>query len=160
VGAKSAKTEMRNFAVNRQASHFYHLLEKFEAGMELTGTEVKSIREGKVHLKDSYAAVKDGEVWLIDCHISPYTAGSYMNHDPLRDRRLLLQRSEIDKLTGKTIEKGLTLVPLRLYLKKNLIKCELALAKGKKVYDRREASRQRTVDRETEQAIQEHRRQG
>ena len=160
MGAKSAKTEMRNFAVNRQASHFYHLLEKFEAGMELTGTEVKSIREGKVHLKDSYAAVKDGEVWLIDCHISPYTAGSYMNHDPLRDRRLLLQRSEIDKLTGKTIEKGLTLVPLRLYLKKNLIKCELALAKGKKVYDRREASRQRTVDRETEQAIQEHRRQG
>lgn len=160
MGAKSAKTGPRNFAVNRQAAHFYHLLEKFEAGIELTGTEVKSIREGKIHLKDSYAAVKDGEVWLIDCHISPYTAGSYMNHDPLRDRRLLLQRGEIDKLAGKTIEKGLTLVPLRLYLKKNLIKCELALAKGKKVYDRREASRRRTIDRETEQAIREHRRRG
>jgi SsrA-binding protein len=160
VGAKSAKPETRNFAVNRQASHFYHLLEKFEAGIELTGTEVKSVREGKTHLKDSYAAVKDGELWLIDCHISPYTAGSYMNHDPLRDRRLLLHRDQIDKLTGKTLEKGLTLVPTRLYLKKNLIKCELALAKGKKVYDRREASRQRTIDRETEQAIREHRRRG
>jgi len=160
VGAKSAKPETRNFAVNRQASHFYHLLEKFEAGIELTGTEVKSVREGKTHLKDSYAAVKNGELWLIDCHISPYTAGSYMNHDPLRDRRLLLHRDQIDKLTGKTLEKGLTLVPTRLYLKKNLIKCELALAKGKKVYDRREASRQRTIDRETEQAIREHRRRG
>lgn len=160
MGAKSAKPETRNFAVNRQASHFYHLLEKFEAGIELTGTEVKSVREGKTHLKDSYAAVKDGELWLIDCHISPYTAGSYMNHDPLRDRRLLLHRDQIDKLTGKTLEKGLTLVPTRLYLKKNLIKCELALAKGKKVYDRREASRQRTIDRETEQAIREHRRRG
>lgn len=160
MGAKSAKPETRNFAVNRQASHFYHLLEKFEAGIELTGTEVKSVREGKTHLKDSYAAVKNGELWLIDCHISPYTAGSYMNHDPLRDRRLLLHRDQIDKLTGKTLEKGLTLVPTRLYLKKNLIKCELALAKGKKVYDRREASRQRTIDRETEQAIREHRRRG
>jgi SsrA-binding protein len=160
VGAKSTKPETRNFAVNRQASHFYHLLEKFEAGIELTGTEVKSVREGKTHLKDSYAAVKNGELWLIDCHISPYTAGSYMNHDPLRDRRLLLHRDQIDKLTGKTLEKGLTLVPTRLYLKKNLIKCELALAKGKKVYDRREASRQRTIDRETEQAIREHRRRG
>ena len=160
MGAKSAKAETRNFAVNRQASHFYHLLEKFEAGIELTGTEVKSVREGKTHLKDSYAAVKDGELWLIDCHISPYTAGSYMNHDPLRDRRLLLHRDQIDKLTGKTLEKGLTLVPTRLYLKKNLIKCELALAKGKKVYDRREATRQRTIDRETEQAIREHRRRG
>jgi SsrA-binding protein len=160
VGAKSTKSETRNFAVNRQASHFYHLLEKFEAGIELTGTEVKSVREGKTHLKDSYAAVKNGEVWLIDCHISPYTAGSYMNHDPLRDRRLLLHRDEIDKLTGKTLEKGLTLVPTRLYLKKNLIKCEIALAKGKKVYDRREATRQRTIDRETEQAIRDHRRRG
>ncbi|MGA2630626.1 MAG: SsrA-binding protein SmpB [Terriglobia bacterium] len=160
MGAKSTKPETRNFAVNRQASHFYHLLEKFEAGIELTGTEVKSVREGKTHLKDSYAAVKNGELWLIDCHISPYTAGSYMNHDPLRDRRLLLHRDQIDKLTGKTLEKGLTLVPTRLYLKKNLIKCELALAKGKKVYDRREASRQRTIDRETEQAIREHRRRG
>jgi len=156
--AKASQAEKRNLAVNRQASHFYHLLEKFEAGIELTGTEVKSIREGKTNLKDSYAMARNGELWMIDCHISPYTAGSYRNHDPLRDRRLLLRRQEIDKLTGRTQEKGLTLIPLRLYLKKNLIKCEIALAKGKKVYDRREASRRRTIDRETAQAILEHRR--
>ncbi|MBI4165773.1 MAG: SsrA-binding protein SmpB [Acidobacteria bacterium] len=158
MGAKLAKPEQRNLAVNRQASHFYHLLERFEAGIELTGTEVKSIREGKANLKDGYAVVKEGEVWLINCHISPYTAGSYMNHDPLRDRRLLLGRREIDKLSGKTIERGLTLVPTRLYLKKNLIKCEIALAKGKKVYDRRDESRQRTIDREARQEMTEHRR--
>jgi SsrA-binding protein len=156
--AKTSQAEKRNLAVNRQASHFYHLLERFEAGIELTGTEVKSIREGRANLKDSYAMARNGELWMIDCHISPYTAGSYRNHDPLRDRRLLLRRQEIDKLTGRTQEKGLTLIPLRLYLKKNLIKCEIALAKGKKVYDRREASRRRTIDRETAQAIQEHRR--
>lgn len=158
MAAKTAKPEVRNLAVNRQAPHFYHLLEKFEAGIELAGTEVKSIREGKAILKDSYAVVRNGEAWMVDCHISPYTPGSYLNHDPLRERRLLLRRVEINKLAGKTQEKGLTLVPLRLYLKKNLIKCELALAKGKKVYDRREASRRRTIDRETEQAIREHRR--
>ncbi len=158
MAAKNSQPAPRNLAVNRQASHFYHLLEKFEAGVELTGTEVKSVREGKANLKDSYAAAKQGGIWLIDCHISPYTAASYQNHDPLRDRRLLLHRQEIDKLTGKVQEKGLTLVPLRLYLKKNLIKVELAVAKGKKVYDRREATRQRTIDRETAQAIREHRR--
>jgi len=156
--AKTSQAEKRNLAVNREASHFYHLLEKFEAGIELTGTEVKSIREGKANLKDSYGMARNGELWMIGCHISPYTAGSYRNHDPLRDRRLLLRRQEIDKLTGRTQEKGLTLIPLRLYLKKNLIKCEIALAKGKKVYDRREASRRRTIDRETAQAIREHRR--
>jgi SsrA-binding protein len=156
--AKTSQAEKRNLAVNRQASHFYHLLEKFEAGIELTGTEVKSIREGKANLKDSYAMARNDELWMIDCHISPYTAGSYRNHDPLRDRRLLLRRQEINKLAGRTQEKGLTLIPLRLYLKKNLIKCEIALAKGKKVYDRREASRRRTIDRETAQAILEHRR--
>jgi SsrA-binding protein len=149
---------LKNLALNRQARYFYHLLEKFEAGIELTGTEVKSIREGKANLKDSYALARQGEVWLIDCHISPYTAGSYRNHDPLRERRLLLRRPEIDKLTGRTEEKGLTLIPTRLYLKNNLIKCEIALAKGKKVYDRREAARRRTIDRETQQAIREHRR--
>jgi len=158
MAAKSAKPEVRNLAVNRQAGYFYHLLDKFEAGIELTGTEVKSIREGKANLKDSYAVVRNGEAWMVDCHISTYRAGSYLNHPPLRERRLLLRRVEINKLTGKTQEKGLTLIPLRLYLKKNLIKCELALAKGKKIYDRREASRRRTIDRETEQAIHEHRR--
>ncbi len=158
MAEKPSLPRMRNLAMNRQAPHFYHLLEKFETGVELMGTEVKSIREGKVNLKDSYAVVRRGEVWLIDCHISQYSPGSYLNHEPLRDRRLLLRRQEINKLAGRTQEKGLTLVPTRLYLKKNLIKCELALAKGKKVYDRREKERQRTIDREAEQAIREHRK--
>ena len=158
MGSKINEARMKNFAVNRQAAHYYHFLEKFEAGMELRGTEVKSIREGKVNLKDSYAAVKRSEVWLVNCHISTYSSGSYLNHDPLRDRRLLLHQREIDKLISKTQEKGLTLVPTRLYLKGNKIKCELALAKGKKVYDRRETERQRTIKREAEKAIQDYRR--
>ena len=158
MGAKKPHVAARNFAVNRAAPHYYHLLEKFEAGVELTGTEVKSVREGKVNLKDSYGVVKDGQVWLTACHISTYTAGSYANHDPLRGRRLLLHRREIDKLAGRVQEKGLTIVPTRLYAKMNLIKCELALAKGKKVFDRRDAERQRTVDREAQQAIQAYRR--
>ncbi len=157
MAQKPSDSRTRNFALNRQAQYLYHLLEKFEAGIELTGTEVKSIREGKANLKDSYAVVKRGEAWLLDCHISPYSAGSYFNHDPLRKRRLLLHRTELSKLAGRTQEKGLTLVPTRLYLKNNRIKCELALAKGKKVYDRRETERRRTIDRETEQAIREHR---
>ncbi len=158
MAAKSSHPATKNFAVNRQAGHFYHLLEKFEAGIELTGTEVKSVREGSVNLKDSYGLVKGGEVWLVACHISAYSAGSYLNHDPLRERRLLLHRNEINKLAGRVQEKGLTLVPTRLYQKKNLIKCELALAKGKKLYDRRETERRRTIDRETAQDIHEHRR--
>lgn len=158
MSSKYSQPTARNFVVNRQAQHLYHLLERFEAGIELTGTEVKSIREGKVNLKESYATVKEGEVWLVDCHISAYAAGSYLNHDPLRDRRLLLHRQEINKLAGRTQERGLTLVPTRLYLRKNLIKCEIALAKGKHVYDRREEERRRTINRETEQAIREHRR--
>jgi SsrA-binding protein len=158
MGSKINEARMKNFAVNRQAAHYYHFLEKFEAGMELRGTEVKSIREGKVNLKDSYATVKRNEVWLVNCHISTYSSGSYLNHDPLRDRRLLLHQREIDKLISKTQEKGLTLVPTRLYLKGNKIKCELALAKGKKVYDRRETERQRTIRREAEKAIQDYRR--
>lgn len=157
MAAKTTQPQVRNFAVNRQAGHLYHLLEKFEAGIELTGTEVKAIREGKVNLKESYAVERHGEVWLLDCHISQYTAGSYMNHLPLRERRLLLNRDEINKLAARTQEKGLTLVATRLYLKRNLIKVEIALAKGKKIYDHRETSRQRTLDREAEQAIREHR---
>lgn len=157
MAAKTTQPQVRNFAVNRQAGHLYHLLEKFEAGIELTGTEVKAIREGKVNLKESYAVARHGEVWLLDCHISQYTAGSYLNHLPLRERRLLLNRDEINKLAARTQEKGLTLVATRLYLKRNLIKVEIALAKGKKIYDHRETSRQRTLDREAEQAIREHR---
>ena len=158
MAKKAAQPSVKTFAVNRQASHYYHLLDKLEAGIELMGTEVKSVREGKASLKDGYGVVKDGEVWLIDCHISPYRAGSYLNPDPMRDRRLLLHRQEIDKLMGKTQERGLTLIPLRFYEKKNLIKCEIALAKGKTVWDRRETIRRRTVVRETQQAIHEHRR--
>src|SRR3990172_1212019 len=156
MAARNSRPKQRNLAVNRQASYLYHLLEKFEAGIELRGTEVKSIREGKANLKESYAVVRRGEVWMLACHVSPYSAGSIYNHDPLRERRLLLTRREIGKLMGKTQEKGLTLIPLRLYLKKNLIKCEIALAKGKKVWDHRETLRRRTIDRETEQDIREH----
>ena len=155
-----AEPAVKNLTLNRQAGHYYHLLEKFETGIELTGTEVKSIREGKANLKDGYATEKGGQVWQIDCHIGGYAAGSYLNHDSLRDRRLLLHRREIDKLAGRTQEKGLTLVPLRFYSKNNLIKCEIALAKGKTVWDQRETLRRRTVDRETEQDIREHRRRG
>jgi SsrA-binding protein len=158
MGGKTKEARMKNFAVNRQAAHYYHFLEKFEAGMELRGTEVKSIREGKVVVKDAYATVKGGEVFLVNCHISTYRSGSYLNHDPLRDRRLLLHQREIDRLIAKTQEKGLTLVPTRLYLKGNKIKCELALAKGKKVFDHRETLRRRTIQREAEKAIQDHRR--
>ncbi|MGH9404797.1 MAG: SsrA-binding protein SmpB [Terriglobia bacterium] len=157
MAARTRETD-KNLAVNRQAAHYYHFLEKFETGIELTGTEVKSIREGKASIKDGYATVRKGEVWLLDCHIGAYSAGSYMNADSLRERRLLLHRQEINKLLGRTQERGLTLVPLRLYLKKNLIKCEIALAKGKTVFDRRETLRQRTIDRETAQDIRDHQR--
>src|SRR5579864_6556747 len=116
------KPVTRNLAVNRQAPHYYHLLEKFEAGIQLTGTEVKSIREGKLNLKEAYGVVRNGEVWLMDCHISSYTAGSYLNSPPLRERKLLLHRKEIDKLMGRTQEKGLTLIPTRVYVRNNLIK--------------------------------------
>lgn len=150
--------DQKNLALNRQAPHYYHLLEKYEAGIELTGTEVKSIRGGRANLKDGYAMVRNGQVWLIDCHIGAYAAGGRMNPDALRDRRLLLHRREINKLMGRAQEKGLTLIPLRLYTKGNLIKCEIALAKGKTVFDRRETLRRRTVEREVQQDIREHQR--
>ncbi len=158
MAARTGEQAPKNLAVNRQAGHFYNLLEKYECGIELTGTEVKAIREGKASLKDGYAMVRGSEVWLMDCHIGTYLAGSYMNEYSLRERRLLLHREEINKLIGRTQERGLTLIPLRFYLKKNLIKCEIALAKGKTVFDRRETLRRRTIDRETAQDIREHRR--
>ena len=142
-------------AVNRQASHNYAFLEVFEAGLVLTGTEVKSAREGRVNLKDAYGVVRAGEVWLMNCHISPFSHGNLANHDPMRPRKLLLNRLEIRKLIGRTTERGLTLVPLRMYLKKGRIKCEIALAKGKKTYDKRETERRKTIDRETRQAVKE-----
>ena len=146
---------MKDVAQNRQAFHNYEILEKFEAGIVLTGTEIKSARDGKVNLKDSYGLVKAGEVWLLNCHISPYSHGNYSNHEPLRTRKLLLRRPEINKLIGRTTERGLTLVPLRMYLKEGRLKCEIALAKGRKVHDKREVSKQKTIDKETRQALSE-----
>ena len=140
---------------NRKAYHDYFIEEKFEAGIVLTGTEIKSAREGRVNLKDAYGIVKAGEVWLLNCHISPYSHGSYANHEPLRTRKLLLKHSEINRLIGRTTERGLTLVPLRVYLKEGRLKCELALAKGRKVHDKREVSRQKTIERETRQELKE-----
>ena len=148
---------MKEVTVNRQAFHNYDILEKFEAGIVLTGTEIKSAREGKVNLKDSSGIVKAGEIWLLNCHISPYSHGNYANHDPLRTRKLLLKRSEINRLIGRTTERGLTLVPLRMYLKEGRLKCELALAKGRKVHDKREVARKKAIDKETKQALSERR---
>lgn len=144
-------------ASNRKAFHDYFILDKLEAGIALLGTEVKSIREGRINLKDSYAIVRDGEPFLVNCHISPYSHGNRENHDPLRTRKLLLHHKEIRKLIGKTQEKGLTLVPLRVYLKRGRIKVELGVARGKKEYDKRETERRKEVDRETRAAMKTRR---
>ena len=141
-------------ATNRKAYHDYFIEERLEAGVMLRGTEVKSLRDGRVNLQDSYASVDNGEVFLHHCHISPYSHGNIMNHDPLRARKLLLHRKEINKLIGKTQQKGLTLIPLRIYFsKQGRAKVELALAKGKKQYDRRESIKAREAGREVERAI-------
>ncbi len=143
----------RDAAVNRNASHNYFLLEKFEAGIALSGTEVKSIRAGLANLKDAYGLVKNDEVFLLNCHIGPYDHGNIFNHEPLRTRKLLMHREEIRKLIGKTQQKGLTLIPTRLYFKKARVKVELALAKGKQLWDKRETERRRTADSEAREAI-------
>ena len=145
-------------ATNRKAYHDYFIEEKFEAGIMLQGTEVKSLREGRVNLQDSYASVKGNEVFLHHCHISPYSHGNIMNHEPLRTRKLLLHRKEINKLLGKTQQQGLTLIPLRMYFsKRGLAKVELGLAKGKKQHDRRETIKTREASREVERAMKEER---
>jgi SsrA-binding protein len=140
-------------ATNRQARFRYHLLEKWEAGLALTGTEVKSLREGKAQIKDGYATVRDGEVWLHNVHIPPYAPAARENHEPERSRKLLMHRREIDRLIGKTREKGLTLVPTRLYFKGGRAKVEIALARGKDVADKRQAIKEREMRREMERAI-------
>jgi SsrA-binding protein len=145
-----------DIATNRQASFRYHLLEKFEAGLQLQGSEVKSLRDGKVQLKDSYAAINDGEVWLHNAHIAPYPAASRENHEPERARKLLLHRREIERLIGKTAERGLTLVPTRLYFKGRNAKIEIALARGKEMHDKRRALREKDQRREIERALREH----
>jgi SsrA-binding protein len=142
-----------NIAENRKAHHDYHVLETFEAGLVLLGTEVKAIREGRVNLRDSFARVEDGEVFVYNVNISPYSHRGYADHEPLRRRKLLLHRSEIRKLIGKTVEKGMTLVPLRLYFKNGRVKVAVCLAKGKKEYDKRETIKRREADRETRAAI-------
>ncbi|MBP1932624.1 SsrA-binding protein SmpB [Ammoniphilus resinae] len=142
-------------AQNKKAFHDYHIEERFEAGIVLTGTEIKSIRSGKVNLRDSFAQVRRGEVTLHNMHVSPYEQGNRYNHEPLRTRKLLLHRTEINKLIGSIKEKGFTLVPLRLYLKNGLAKVEIALAKGKKEYDKRETLKKKDAQREIEKAIKD-----
>jgi SsrA-binding protein len=143
-------------ATNRKAFHDYFIEERFEAGIMLQGTEVKSLREGRVNLQDSYASVRGNEVFLHQCHISPYSHGNIMNHDPTRVRKLLLHKTEIHKLLGRTQQKGLTLIPLRIYFsKRGYAKVELGLAKGKKLYDRRETIKSREAGREVQRAIKE-----
>ena len=144
-------------AENRKAFHDFHLLETFEAGVVLLGTEVKAIREGRVNLRDSYARVEDGEVFLYNVTISPYSHRGYADHEPLRRRKLLLHHDEIRKLIGKTVEKGMTLVPVRLYFKGGKVKVAVSLAKGKKEYDKRETIKRRETDRETRAAIKSRR---
>jgi len=138
---------------NRQAGHNYFLMDRFEAGMVLTGTEVKAAKDARVQLKDAYAAVLDHEAWLINAHISEYSHGNRENHPPIHNRKLLLHRREIEKLLVQTREKGLSLIPTKMYLKNGRIKCELALAKGKKLHDKREAERSRTAEAEARQEM-------
>ena len=146
-----------NIAENRKAFHDFRLLETFEAGLVLLGTEVKAIREGRVNLRDSFARVEGAEVYLYNVNISPYSHRGYADHEPLRRRKLLLNRDEIRKLVGKTVEKGMTLVPVRMYFKHGRVKVAVSLTKGKKDYDKRETIKRREVDRETRAAIKSRR---
>jgi SsrA-binding protein len=158
MAEKTEREKARStIAENRKAFHDFHLLETFEAGVVLLGTEVKAIREGRVNLRDSYARVEDGEVFLYNVTISPYSHRGYADHEPLRRRKLLLHRDEIRKLIGKTVEKGMTLVPVRFYFKGGKVKVAVSLAKGKKEYDKRETIKRRETDRETRAAIKSRR---
>lgn len=156
--ASSEKPPVKIVAQNRAASYHYELLQRYEAGLVLVGTEVKSLREGKATLRDSYGEARGGELWLMNCHIPQYAAGGPWNHNPLRARKLLLNRREIDKLSGQIQQKGLTLVPTKIYFRDGRAKCELALARGKKYHDRRQAERFREAKREADEAIYRYRR--
>lgn len=145
-------------AQNRAASYNYHLLEKHEAGMVLLGTEVKSLREGKANVRDAYAVIRGGAVWLLNCHISEYLPGGPFNHQPLRSRKLLLRSEEIEKLDRKMDQKGLTLVPLRIYFREGIAKCEIALAQGKKKWDRRQTEKDKEARKEVGEAMSKYRR--
>jgi SsrA-binding protein len=155
---KGEREGVRIVAQNRAASYNYHLLDKFEAGLVLVGTEVKALREGKGTLREAYAEIRAGEAWLVNCHIPEYQPGGPRNHDPLRKRKLLLNRREIDRLIVQTQQKGMTVVPLKIYFRDGIAKCELAVAKGKKFHDRREAERQKEAKREADEAIYRSRR--
>ena len=158
MSAKDAKERTEELvADNRKAGHDYHLLEQFEAGLVLTGTEVKSAREGRVNLRDSYCRLEGAEAFLHGAHFGQYSHSGYSVHDPVRKRKLLLNRAELNKLLGKTTEKGLTIVPIRMYFKKGRVKVAISLAKGKKEYDKRETIKRRETDRETRAAIKSRR---
>ena len=150
--------EVKVLLTNRAAYHEYHILNTYEAGVVFRGTEVKSVRAGQIQLKESYVAVRDGEAWLFNAHISPYAYGNRDNHEATRTRKLLLHRREIDKLEQEATVKGMTLVVTRVYLKKGRIKFEVGVARGKKLYDKRETEMRRTVDRETRAALKERNR--
>ena len=151
--AKVTTAGERVICVNRQARHNYFIEETYEAGLVLLGSEVKSLRDGKANLKDSYARIQKGEAFLLNAHVSPYPGANRFNHEPTRTRKLLLHAREIERLTGKTQEKGLTLIPLRMYFKAGRAKVELGLARGKKLYDKRETLRRKMADREVERSI-------
>src|SRR2546425_13356573 len=153
-----ATTKEKVLAANRAAFHEYHTLDKYEAGIALTGTEVKSVLAGRVQLKEGYVAIRDGEAWLFNAHISPYSHGNRENHEPLRTRKLLLHRREIERLDQATVKQGMTLVATRIYLKDRHIKIEIAIARGKKMYDKRETELRRTVERETRAQLKERNR--
>jgi SsrA-binding protein len=146
----------RDITVNRRARHDYHIEETIEAGLVLVGSEVKSLRQGKANLKDSYGRIERGEAWLLNAHISPYDPASQFGHDPTRARKLLLNRREIFRLDGKVKERGYTLVPLRMYFRNGRVKVELALARGKQQHDKRAAIREREVRREMDRAVRDH----
>lgn len=147
--------EGKDIVNNRHAFHEFHILDKYEAGIVLQGTEVKSVMNGRIQLKESYVSLRDGEVWLLNAHISHYSHGNINNHEPLRTRKLLLHRREITKLEKETMQKGMTLVITRVYWKNGRIKFEIGVAKGKKLYDKRETEMKRTVDKETRQQLKE-----
>jgi len=150
--------DSRTITVNRKAYHDYHIQETIQAGIALKGSEIKSIREGRVNLGDAYAKPENGELWLLNSHIASYDAASYNTHEPLRPRKLLLHRKEINTLTGKVVQRGLTLVPLKLYIKHGIAKLELGVGKGKRVYDKREAIARRDTEREIDRALKLRRR--
>lgn len=150
-------SQNRVLSDNRSAGHHYFLLDRYEAGMVLTGTEVKAARSGKLQLKESYAEIVNNEAWLVNAHISPYSHGNRMNHETLRRRKLLLHRREIDKLRAKAQEKGLTLLATKVYLKDGLIKCEIAVGRGKKLHDKRESERKREQQEEARAAVDRRR---